>query len=73
MIRPDQFTGKNKILVINRSAISVRIARCSIDSPVLSGETDVLCIDNPICDVIIGNVEGCMPIYEENYRYNLTR
>ena len=53
-----QLTGRRKILVIaNSSAISVPVTRCSIDSTVCSGETDVLCIDNPIYDVIIGNVE----------------
>ena len=53
-----QLTGKRKILVIvNSSAISVPVVRCSIDSPVCSDETDVLCIDNPIYDIIIGNVE----------------
>ena len=53
-----QLTGKRKILVmVNSSAISVTIARCSIHYPVCSDETDVLCIDTPIYDVIIGNVE----------------
>ena len=59
LIRPDQFTSiKTIMFMINRSAISVPVARCSIESAVFSGETDVLCVDNPIYDVIICNVEG---------------
>ena len=53
---------KTILVMINRSAISMPVAQCRIDSPVSSGDTDVLCIDNPICDMIIGNVEVCMPI-----------
>ena len=41
LVRDNQLTGKKRILVmINRSAITVSIARCKIVSPVCSGEVE---------------------------------
>ena len=57
LVRDDQLTGEKRILVmINRSAITVLIARCKTVSYIFSGEVEVSCITNPICDVNVGNV-----------------
>ena len=62
LVRDDQLTGEKRILVmINRSAITVPITRCKIVSPIFSGEVEVSCITNFICDVIIQNVPGVHP------------
>ena len=62
LVRDDQLMGKEQILVmINHSAITMPTARCKIVSPIFSGEVEVSCITNPICDVIIGNVRGVHP------------
>ena len=45
-------------MLIDRSAISVPVARCKAITPVFSGEVEALCLANPICDVIIGNIPG---------------
>ena len=62
LVRDNRITGEKRILVmINRSVITVPIARCKIVSPIFSGEAEVSCIINPICDVIIENVPGVHP------------
>ena len=69
IVRDDQLTGDKRISVtINLSAITVPIARCKIVSPIFSGEVEVSCTINPICDVIIGNVPGYTLKYGKRLR-----
>ena len=43
--------------MINTSAITTRNTRCKTVSSIFSGEVEVLCVTNPICDVIIKDKE----------------
>ena len=37
-------------------------AICMVTCPVYSGRVEALCLDDPVCDVIIGNIPGALPI-----------
>ena len=36
--------------------------RGMVNYPVYSGRVEALCLDDPVCDVIIGNIPGALPI-----------
>ena len=36
--------------------------RGMVNYPVYSGRVEALCLDDPVCDVIIGNIPGTLPI-----------
>ena len=59
LVRQDQLTGKSKVVVmINSSTFIAPLAHCHLDSPVISGEVELSCVPNLICDVVVGNVSG---------------
>ena len=63
LVEPSEFTGANRtLMMIDRSLLQVPTAMCIVRSPLLSGRVDVLCIEDPVCDLIIGNVAGVHPI-----------
>lgn len=47
----------------------VTVAKVTIESPYFCGTTKVWCIDNPLYDIIIGNVEGAHPPDQPNLNY----
>ena len=46
------------VTLINNYKQRCPVARISIDCPFFRGSTDALCIDDPACDLVIGNIEG---------------
>ena len=46
---------------MDRSVIEVPVAKVRIDTPVFCGEVYALCVHNPVCEVIIGNIPGVHP------------
>ena len=60
LINPSDFTGKQKsMMMVDRTIIRVPTARCHITTPMFTGVIDeALCLDNPICELIIGNIVG---------------
>ena len=59
LVNPKDFTGNHKLtMLLDRTIIKVPVAHCHVNTPWYSGSTDVLCIDDPVYDLIIGNVEG---------------
>ena len=49
-------------MMVDRSLIQVPTAICMVNCPVYSGGVEALCLDDPVCDVIIGNIPGALPI-----------
>ena len=35
---------------------------CMVRSPLFSGMVEALCLEDPVCDLIIGNIVGVRPI-----------
>ena len=46
------------MVLINRIVIKVPVAMCFVRTPMLTGFVEVLCLEDPICELIIGNVLG---------------
>ena len=63
-----QLTGEQHLLyMIDNSVLHVPTAICHIRTPFFSGEVEVLCLQNPVCDLILGNIEN---IQEENVNFD---
>jgi transposase InsO family protein len=60
LVRDDQLTGKVQVCrQFSGDLVRLPIALVSLDTPYFSGTVEVCVIDNPVCDVILGRVEGC--------------
>ena len=46
------------MLMIDSTVLYIPTAICNIDTPFLSGRIEALCVVNPVCDLIVGNVDG---------------
>ena len=65
LVSPSEFTGAyRQLILIDNSKLNVPTARCFVKSPFFTGLTEVICIEHPVCDLIIGNVDGVHP-YEK--------
>ena len=53
--------SRQRIILMDRSVIEVPVAKARVDTPVFCGEVYALCIQNPVCEVIIGNIPGVHP------------
>ena len=59
LVRPDQMTGSERVcILIDGTEKTFPVARVCVDSPFFVGELQVLCMENPVYDVILGNVPG---------------
>ncbi|XP_071949807.1 uncharacterized protein [Antedon mediterranea] len=58
-VSPDQFTGNVKTCVlIDGTVRRLPLATIQVNTPYFTGMTQALCMDNPIFDLILGNIEG---------------
>ena len=65
LVNQSDFTGNHRMLIlIDNSKIRVPTAMCFVKSPFFTGLTEVICIEQPVCELIIGNVEGVHPVQE---------
>lgn len=56
-IRPEQMTGNvRKSVLIANTARLCPVARIYVHTPYFSGEVEAICMENSICDLIIGNI-----------------
>ena len=59
LVEQCQLTGDfQRLVLMNRSVLEVPVALISIDTPVYTGEVLALCMHDPICDLVIGNIPG---------------
>ena len=62
LVNPSQYTGRNQTLMSITSRMEeFPVAWIQIDTPVFVGQVHALCLPNPICDLIIGNIPGVHP------------
>ena len=58
LVKDENFTGKHETCVLADSTrLVVPVAKVFIDSPYASGEYEVWCMENPVFDLIIGEVD----------------
>ena len=59
LVPKDQLLGKaSDVTLINESTQRYQLALIDIDCPLFSGQTEALCMDNTLYDVVIGNIDG---------------
>ena len=79
MIRADivdssQYTGRNQRMISITSRLEeFPVAWIQIDTPVFAGYVRAMCLPNPICELIIGNIPSVHPEILGNSGMNTTR
>jgi len=59
LVKPEQMTGSYELcMLIDRIVKRYPTAMVEHDTPYFIGKTKVLCMDNPVQDIIIGNIPG---------------
>ena len=59
LVKKEQMTGKNRdCTLIDGTKRTWPIARVHITCPHFKGETEVMCVDTPVYDIVVGNVAG---------------
>ena len=59
LVSPELLTGKvHTCMMLDRSTLQLPEAKISLDTPYVKGDTIALCMENPLVDVIIGNIPG---------------
>jgi len=59
LVKPEQMTGSYELcMMIDGIVKRYPTAVVELDTPYFSGRTNVLCMDNPVQDIIIGNIPG---------------
>ena len=62
LVLPSQFTGTNRMLKMVTSRLEeYPVAWIQVDTPDFSGYLQALCLPDPICDLVIGNIPGVHP------------
>ena len=62
LVDPSQYTGRNqRLMSITSRMEEFPVAWIQIDTPVFVGYVQALCLPNPMCDLIIGNIPGVHP------------
>ena len=53
--------SRQRIILMDRPVIEVPVALSRVDTPVFCGELYALCVQNPVCEVIIRNIPDVHP------------
>ena len=59
LVCDDELTGEiGKLTSLDRSVIEAPVAHITIHTPFYEGRVEALCLDNPINDLVLGNIDG---------------
>ena len=59
LTKPAQLAGTTQTYrMIDGTVRTAPVAKVAITSPFFNGEVNAICIDKPLCDVILGNIKG---------------
>ncbi|KAL3847604.1 hypothetical protein ACJMK2_018507 [Sinanodonta woodiana] len=59
LVSEDQMLGwESPCMLLNQTIDRVPVAKIEIETPFLTGTTEAMCMENPIYDLTIGNVDG---------------
>ena len=65
LVRPEQFTGHQQTcILIDGTVRRVPLARLEVETPFFIGTVHASCMENPLYDVIIGNIPGAKTLEE---------
>ena len=64
LVKPEQMTGSYELCRLIDGVVSrYPTAMVELDTPYFIGKTKVLCMDNPLQDIIIGNIPGASGVH----------
>ena len=64
LVKPEQMTGSYELCMLIDGIIKrYPTAMVELDTPYFNGKTKVLCMDNPVQDIIIGNIPGASGVH----------
>ena len=70
LVSSEALTGKiHSCMVVDRTKLQLPEAKVSLDTPYLKGDTLALCMENPLVDVIIGNIPGPRDAHDPNINW----
>ncbi|XP_077862642.1 uncharacterized protein LOC144344640 [Saccoglossus kowalevskii] len=73
LVPDDQYTKKmGHILMVDRTVRRVPVAMVEIDTPYLRDTVEALCVQDPIYELIVGNVPGARPPDEPDPVWNVS-
>ena len=59
LVRDSQFNGKSQLcILIDGTKLPAPVANVFIDTPYYTGNVEAWCMENPVYDLIVGNIEG---------------
>ncbi|XP_075737410.1 uncharacterized protein LOC119162224 [Rhipicephalus microplus] len=74
LVNHDDFTGTSApVYLLDRSVRMLREAWVDVETPFYSGRLKAKCMENPIYDLILGNVEGVRPADDPDLHWNLQK
>ena len=70
LVSSENLTGKmHSCMMVDRTTLQLPEAKVSLDTPYFKGDTLALCMENPLVDVIIGNIPGARDAYDPNINW----
>ena len=61
-VNPDQLTGKKHLCVlVDGTCKRVSSANIEIDTPFFTGTVEAMCMADPVCPLVLGNIKGVRP------------
>ncbi|XP_075732788.1 uncharacterized protein LOC142775324 [Rhipicephalus microplus] len=74
LVYHDDFTGTSApVYLLERSVRMLREAWVDVETPFYSGRLKAKCIENPLYDLILGNVDGVRPADDPDLHWNLPK
>ncbi|KAJ8044259.1 hypothetical protein HOLleu_11669 [Holothuria leucospilota] len=73
LVRSDQYLGiKKRCILLDGTVRIVPVAKLYVSTPFYEGEVEALCMENPIYDLILGNITGCRDPNDVNANWKPT-
>ena len=70
LVSSEALTGKiHSCMTVDRTTLQLTEAKVSLDTPYFKGDTLALCMENPLVDVIIGNIPGTRDAHDPNINW----
>ena len=70
LVSSESLTGKmHSCMMVDRITLKLPEAKVSLDTPYFKGDTLALCMENPLVDVIIGNIPGARDAHDPNMNW----
>ena len=72
LVNPEQFIGNSQTcMLIDGTILKVPLAKIYVHTPYFSGETEAMCMQKPVFDLIIGNISGATSPQDPNPNFIL--